>query len=81
MNSFVLCLWLAYSPLSLTPLDWYPDMDKCLSARRIDTTANVRAGMGGGATYFCREGHACMPRHAPPANIKVVTTRAMLEGM
>lgn len=80
MTNFILCLWLAYSPASLTPLGQYADADACAAAKLVDVQASVRAGMGGGATYFCQPGNYCLPRHAPPDIIKVVTTRAILEG-
>lgn len=53
--TYVLLLWLAYSPTTLTPLGWYATLDACLDARRKDVQANIAAGMGGGATYICGE--------------------------
>lgn len=53
--NWILFLWLAYSPDTLTPLDQFADREACFAARRVEISANVRAGLGGGATYFCGE--------------------------
>jgi hypothetical protein len=55
--TWILFLWLASSPSSLTPLQQFADRAECVAARTRDVRANVRAGMGGGATYFCQEAH------------------------
>jgi hypothetical protein len=53
--TWILYLWLASSPASLTPLQQFSDRGDCVAARTRDILANVRAGLGGGATYFCQE--------------------------
>jgi len=58
--TWVLYLWLASSPSSLTPLEQFADRRECLAAMSADIRANVRAGVGGGATYFCDTLH---PKH------------------
>ena len=51
--TWVLWLWLASSPGVLIPLEQFSDRRECLAARAADISANLRAGVGGGATYFC----------------------------
>ena len=51
--NWVLWLWLASSPNVLVPLAQYDSKAECLNARHADVMANVRAGQGVGATYFC----------------------------
>lgn len=82
MTEFVLCLWLAISPATLTPLSWHADSAQCVRARKSDIDASLQAGARGGATYLCAKGQTCMAQPEPPVQytIPVVTTRAILEG-
>lgn len=52
---WVLYLWLAYSPDTMTPLARFDTSTECHRAKAIDIAANIRAGLGGGATYDCLE--------------------------
>ena len=78
--NWVLCLWLAYSPTTLTPLAWTADKEACLRVQQHDVQSSVSSGMGGGATYLCLPGTSCMKPDEPTRYIPVVTTRAMLEA-
>jgi hypothetical protein len=59
--TWVLWLWLASSPGVLIPLEQFSDSRECLAAMSADIRANVRAGVGGGATYFLSLIHISEP--------------------
>lgn len=50
---WILFLWLARSPDVMVPVDGFNSRAECLTARREEINANVRNGLGGGATYVC----------------------------
>lgn len=53
MMEWVLFLWLATSPDVLVPIDQFNSRAECNSAKRDEINANIRNGLGGGATYIC----------------------------
>lgn len=52
--TWILFLWLAYSPDSLTPLERYDTKGQCLAALKADVQASLKPATNvGGATYVC----------------------------
>lgn len=54
MVKYILFMWLASAPNTLTPVDYYWSSDACWAAKSMEISANIRAGRGAGVTYICK---------------------------
>jgi hypothetical protein len=55
MTQWVLFLMLSAHPPTLVPVEFFNSKAECLTAKREEVNANIKLGLGGGATYICQE--------------------------
>ena len=54
MYEWVLFIMLSRGPNpGMVPLEYYATKAECIAARKREVDANIKLGLGGGATYVC----------------------------